>query len=164
MGGGSEHEASRRVKSELLIQMDGVSEAAGAEGKEVKPVIVLAATNLPWALDEALRRRLEKRIYIPLPNEIARKELFRINMRDLTIGADVDLDVLAEGCKGYSGADITNVCRDAAMMSMRRVMEQARAEGMRGADLRAFMERKKSPCLLQSLWPTSTSRSNACHP
>lgn len=60
-GESSEHEASRRVKTELLIQMDGVASSAG-EGEERKTVMVLAATNRPWDLDEALRRRLEKRI------------------------------------------------------------------------------------------------------
>jgi len=72
-----------RVKSELLVQMDGASNGDGQGEK--KYVMVLAATNRPWDLDEALRRRLEKRIYIPLPTEKGRKELIRINLKDVTI-------------------------------------------------------------------------------
>lgn len=130
-GGSDEHEASRRVKSELLMQMDGISEAAS--GSETsKPVIVLAATNFPWNLDEALRRRLEKRVYIPLPNSEARKELFRISMKDIKLDDDIDIDVLAEMTERYSGADISNICRDASMMSMRRLVEDLRLKGVRG--------------------------------
>lgn len=91
-----------------------------------KPVIVLAATNTPWDLDEALRRRLEKRIYIPLPDVDGRRELFRINMKTVALDDDVDLNELAEKSAGYSGADVANVCRDASMMSVRRIMEQVR--------------------------------------
>ena len=88
--GGSEHESSRRVKAELLIQMDGVTSnnSAGAneqqeENDARKNVMVLAATNRPWDLDEAIRRRLEKRIYIPLPTKVGRSELFKINLRGI---------------------------------------------------------------------------------
>ena len=118
-GSDSEHEASRRVKSELLVQMDGVGGGETEEG-ETKIVMVLAATNFPWDLDEALRRRLEKRIYIPLPTADGREELLKINLKGLEIAKDVSLGKLAESLEGYSGADITNVCRDAAMMSFRR--------------------------------------------
>lgn len=118
-GSSSEHEASRRVKSELLIQMDGVS-GNTSETDATKIVMVLAATNFPWDIDEALRRRLEKRIYIPLPSAVGREELLRINLREVKCASDVDLVKLAEKMEGYSGSDITNVCRDASMMVMRR--------------------------------------------
>merc|ERR1711965_1163776 len=93
----------------------GSNTAYGGDGdhpeEPPKTVIVLAATNTPWDLDEALRRRLEKRVYIPLPSAIGRKELFKINMKGCEISDDVDTDVLAEMTDGYSGADIANVAR-----------------------------------------------------
>ena len=116
-GSESEHEASRRVKSELLVQMDGMSSATDEPDKLV---MVLAATNFPWDIDEALRRRLEKRIYIPLPTEEGREALLKINLREVKMDPGVDLTSVAQQLGGYSGADITNVCRDASMMSMRK--------------------------------------------
>lgn len=76
-GASGEHEASRRVKTELLVQIDGLHSQPAGEAR----VVVLAATNFPWDLDEALRRRLEKRIYIPLPGPEERRELLRINLK-----------------------------------------------------------------------------------
>eukprot|EP00047_Mylnosiga_fluctuans_P004948 m.237482 g.237482 ORF g.237482 m.237482 type:complete len:538 (-) comp13148_c0_seq1:94-1707(-) len=127
-GGDSEHEASRRVKSELLVQMDGVD---GALGDSSKIVMVLAATNFPWEIDEAMRRRLEKRIYIPLPNEEGRMSLLNINLKAVPLAADVDLKEIAKRMDGYSGADITNVCRDASMMAMRRAIQGKSMEEIR---------------------------------
>ena len=107
--------------------MDGVSVVSSAsanenqaDGERMKNVMVLAATNRPQDLDEAFRRRLEKRIYIPLPNEKGRKQLFDINLKGIQLHADLNMDILVKKTKGYSGADITNVCRDAAMMPMRK--------------------------------------------
>ena len=119
-GQAGEHESSRRVKSEILVQIDGctTSDASGSGGPP--QVMVLAATNFPWDLDEALRRRLEKRIYIPLPDRAQRQELVGINCRGVEVAADVDLDGLGRDTEGYSGDDLTNICRDAAMMGMRR--------------------------------------------
>ncbi|CAI9114069.1 OLC1v1014688C1 [Oldenlandia corymbosa var. corymbosa] len=119
-GASGEHESSRRVKSELLVQVDGVSNSATNEDGTRKIVMVLAATNFPWDIDEALRRRLEKRIYIPLPNFESRKELIRINLKSIEVAADVDIDEVARKTEGYSGDDLTNVCRDASLNGMRR--------------------------------------------
>lgn len=130
-GAENEHEASRRVKTELLIQMDGVTGATGQDEDPTKIVMVLAATNFPWDIDEALRRRLEKRIYIPLPNADGRRKLLDINLKEVELSSDVDLDDIAKRLDGYSGADITNVCRDAAMMSMRRRIEGLKPEEIR---------------------------------
>ena len=107
--------------------MDGVSVASSAganenqaDGERLKTVIVVAATNRPWDLDEAFRRRLEKRIYIPLPSDKGRQQLFDINLKGINIDGGVDYQELCRKTKGYSGADISNVCREAAMMPMRK--------------------------------------------
>uniref|UniRef100_A0A8C7E030 Katanin p60 ATPase-containing subunit A1 n=1 Tax=Oncorhynchus kisutch TaxID=8019 RepID=A0A8C7E030_ONCKI len=129
-GTSEEHEASRRVKAELLVQMDGVGGASENEDPS-KMVMVLAATNFPWDIDEALRRRLEKRIYIPLPSAKGRVELLKINLKELELANDVDMAKIAEQMEGYSGADITNVCRDASLMAMRRRIEGLMPEEIR---------------------------------
>ncbi|TPX57668.1 hypothetical protein PhCBS80983_g03682 [Powellomyces hirtus] len=132
-GESSEHEASRRVKSEILMQMDGMSGSIGtnAEGEREPIVMVLAATNFPWQIDEALRRRLEKRIYIPLPDAETRRELLRLNLKSIKIADDLDLEELSGKIEGYSGADITNICRDASMMSMRKRIRGLKPEEIR---------------------------------
>jgi len=71
-------------------------------------------------LDDAIRRRLEKRVYIPLPSEEGRRQLFKINLKDIKVQEDVDWEHLIKKTDGYSGADISNVCREAAMMPMRK--------------------------------------------
>ena len=123
--GDGDNEASRKVMAEMLVQMDGVSGKLDQEDisiEELKKniVMVMGATNLPWDLDDALRRRFEKRVYIPLPNEKGRKEMFNINMKGIKVDNNIDMDKLVKLTDGYSGADIANVCREASLMQMRR--------------------------------------------
>lgn len=73
--------------------------------------MVLGATNHPWDLDDAMRRRLEKRIYIPLPDMETRQQLLGINLKDVPLHDDVNLESIAQKLDGYSGSDITSVCR-----------------------------------------------------
>jgi len=122
-----EHEASKKVLAEMLVQMDGISESNSGingeydnENNKPKFVMVLGATNLPWDLDDALRRRFEKRIYIPLPNSIGRQQMFRINFKGIKLSNDIDIDTLVKKTEGYSGHDISSVCREASLMNMRR--------------------------------------------
>lgn len=111
--------------------MDGVD--SSEEGAPSKQIMVLGATNRPWDLDEALLRRLEKRIYIPLPNEVGRRQLFQINLNKIEISDDVIWETLVASSQGYSGADISSVCRDAAMMPMRRKLLEVRSQGISAA-------------------------------
>lgn len=82
-------------------------------------------------------------MYIPLPDLEGRKALFLINMKSVELDADVDFDVLAEKAGGYSGADVANVCRDASMMSVRRIMEQARKQGLGREQMQAMLKEQK---------------------
>ncbi|RKP35206.1 AAA-domain-containing protein [Dimargaris cristalligena] len=113
--GEGESEASRRIKTELLVQMNGV-------GKDDTGVLVLGATNIPWQLDGAIRRRFEKRIYIPLPEKAARARMFQLHIGDTpcTLGVR-DYKALACKTDGFSGSDIQVVVRDALMQPVRKV-------------------------------------------
>ncbi|XP_031495969.1 uncharacterized protein LOC116261377 isoform X2 [Nymphaea colorata] len=119
--GRSEHEASRRLKTELLIQMDGLT-------KTNELVFVLAATNLPWELDAAMLRRLEKRILVPLPEPEARKAMFE-ELLPSSGDNELPYDVLVDRTEGYSGSDIRLVCKEAAMQPLRRLMTLLEQEG-----------------------------------
>ncbi|KAI9378960.1 hypothetical protein POPTR_017G013601v4 [Populus trichocarpa] len=100
-----EHESSRRVKSELLVQVDGVNNIPTCEDGHRKIVMVLAATNFSWDIDEALRLH----IYIPFPNFESRKELIRINLKTIEVATDVDIDEVARRTEGYSEDALTNI-------------------------------------------------------
>lgn len=91
-------------------------------GSDNDGVLVLGATNIPWVLDSAIRRRFEKRIYIPLPEEPARLVMFKLHLGNTSHTlTDADLKVLANKTEGYSGADISIIVRDALMMPVRKV-------------------------------------------
>ncbi|KAJ2863317.1 Vacuolar protein sorting-associated protein 4 [Coemansia aciculifera] len=113
--GEGESEASRRIKTEFLVQMNGV-------GNDDTGVLVLGATNIPWALDSAIRRRFEKRIYIPLPDAAARARMFQLHIGNTPCTlTQRDYKMLAERTEGYSGSDIAVIVRDALMQPIRKV-------------------------------------------
>ncbi|KAF2260988.1 vacuolar protein sorting-associated protein-like protein VPS4 [Lojkania enalia] len=113
--GEGESEASRRIKTELLVQMDGV-------GKDSRGVLILGATNIPWQLDAAIRRRFQRRVHISLPDLPARMKMF-----ELAVGSTPcelthdDYRQLAELSEGYSGSDISIAVQDALMQPVRLI-------------------------------------------
>ncbi|CAK7199993.1 hypothetical protein SEUCBS139899_002681 [Sporothrix eucalyptigena] len=123
-GGAGDDATTSRLKTEFLVQMDGVGHGDN-EG-----VVLLAATNLPWSLDPAIRRRFQKRIHIPLPDADARLQLFRVHggeewtgvvgpaggMKEKAAGTG-----LAQRTEGFSGSDVANAVQDALMLPVKRV-------------------------------------------
>lgn len=117
-----EHEASRRIKNEFLVQWSDLASAAAGREREgdVQRVLVLAATNLPWGIDEAARRRFVRRQYIPLPELETREAQFsRLLAAQRTNLTEEERKGLLELTEGFSGSDITALTKDAAMGPLR---------------------------------------------
>ena len=112
-GDGDEHEGSRRMKTELLIQLDGLTKNEG--------VFLLAASNIPWDLDPALLRRLEKRVMVSLPDKKGRETLLKIFIPQ-KMNKGIDYAKNAELLEGYSGSDIKLLCKEALMTRTRKAI------------------------------------------
>lgn len=114
MGSNDERE---NTLNQLLTEMDGFGTNSG--------IIVLAATNRVDILDKALLRagRFDRQIYVDLPDLNDRKEIFMVHLRDVKIAPDVDVDLLSRQTPGFSGADIANVCNEAALIAARSSKE-----------------------------------------
>jgi transitional endoplasmic reticulum ATPase len=112
-GGAGDTNVGERVVSQLLTELDGL--------EELEDVVVIATTNRPELIDDALLRpgRLDRHIEVDDPDEDARREILDIHTRDKPLGDDVDLDALAERTEGYVGADIEAICREAATVAVR---------------------------------------------
>ncbi|KAL6967034.1 Vacuolar protein sorting-associated protein 4B [Sarracenia purpurea var. burkii] len=116
-GEGNESEASRRIKTEVLVQMQGV-------GHNDDKVLVLAATNTPYALDQAIRRRFDKRIYIPLPDLKARQHMFKVHLGDTPNNlTENDFENLASKTEGFSGSDISVCVKDVLFEPVRKTQD-----------------------------------------
>ncbi|KAL4743643.1 P-loop containing nucleoside triphosphate hydrolase protein [Aspergillus similis] len=126
---GTENEASRRSKTEFLIQWSDLQRAAAgreqpAKSGDASRVLVLAATNMPWDIDEAARRRFVRRQYIPLPeHHVREQQLRRLLSHQVHDLNDEDIEVLVHVTEGFSGSDITALAKDAAMGPLRNLGE-----------------------------------------
>ena len=112
--GFSDSGVSERVISQLLTEMDGVV--------SLEDVVIVAATNRPDMVDPAVLRpgRFDRLIYVPEPDEKSKLQIFKIYTKNMPLGKDVDLVQLAASAKNFSGADIDALCREAAMVALRK--------------------------------------------
>ncbi|XP_048732993.1 katanin p60 ATPase-containing subunit A-like 2 isoform X8 [Ostrea edulis] len=156
-GGSGEHEGSRRMKTELLVQMDGLS-------KTDDLVFLLAASNLPWELDQAMLRRLEKRIIVDLPTYEARKAMFKHHLPNVVVPkegglellSNLDYELLATKTEGYSGSDLRLVCKEAAMRPVRKIFDALEKNDHHG-DLHIRLDTITSTDVLRAIDRTKPS-------
>ncbi|KAG2551995.1 hypothetical protein PVAP13_9KG440100 [Panicum virgatum] len=117
-----EHEAMRKMKNEFMVNWDGL------RTKEKERVLVLAATNRPFDLDEAVVRRLPRRLMVNLPDASNRRKILSVILAKEDLADDVDLEVIANLTEGYSGSDLKNLCVTAAHRPIREILEKEKKE------------------------------------
>jgi SpoVK/Ycf46/Vps4 family AAA+-type ATPase len=93
----------------------------GMKSKKGDHIVVLGATNRPWDLDAAFRRRFERRILVPIPEYEARVRIFEIHTKGIDLAPDVDFNILGEKTDGYAGSDIALICREASLQPIREM-------------------------------------------
>lgn len=115
-----EAETTRRVKTELLKQMEGANKRSAEEAD----VFFLGATNCPWELDSAFLRRFEKRVYIPLPDREARRDLLSIHLGDVKVSlSDAEWNRILDRTEGFSESDLATCISDALLEPIREMSE-----------------------------------------
>jgi ATP-dependent 26S proteasome regulatory subunit len=117
-GSANHYTTKREVLNELMAAWDGLQ--SSPEG-----VIVMAATNRPFDLDEAVLRRLPRRIFIDLPDTVAREKILHVLLKDEILDGDIDVHTIAERTPLFSGSDLKHLCITAAMMSVRDCLSQS---------------------------------------
>ncbi|KAL1563633.1 hypothetical protein AAHA92_06074 [Salvia divinorum] len=117
-----EHEAMRKMKNEFMVNWDGL------RTKDKERVLVLAATNRPFDLDEAVIRRLPRRLMVNLPDGANRAKILRVILAKEDLSPDVDLDSVASMTDGYSGSDLKNLCVTAAHRPIREILEKEKKD------------------------------------
>ncbi|KAJ6794152.1 Uncharacterized protein M6B38_231090 [Iris pallida] len=117
-----EHEAMRKMKNEFMVNWDGL------RTKDKERVLVLAATNRPFDLDEAVIRRLPRRLMVNLPDSSNREKILRVILSKEELAPDVDLEAVANMTDGYSGSDLKNLCVTAAHCPIREILEKEKKE------------------------------------
>ncbi|MBE6357147.1 MAG: ATP-dependent zinc metalloprotease FtsH, partial [Lentisphaerae bacterium] len=126
-GWGGGHDEREQTLNAMLVEMDGLESRNG--------VIVLAATNRPDVLDPALLRpgRFDRQVVMDLPDIAGRKQILNVHIKKIKTAADIDLDVIARTTPGFSGADLANLCNEAALLAARRNKEEVSQDDLEEA-------------------------------
>ncbi|KAM2938949.1 hypothetical protein FF1_038668 [Malus domestica] len=117
-----EHEAMRKMKNEFMVNWDGL------RTKETERVLVLAATNRPFDLDEAVIRRLPRRLMVNLPDAPNRAKILKVILAKEDLSPTIDFDAIASMTDGYSGSDLKNLCVTAAHRPIKEILEKEKKE------------------------------------
>ncbi|HUC38738.1 MAG TPA: AAA family ATPase [Candidatus Acidoferrum sp.] len=134
---GSATEYSAQITSEMLREIDGIS--------KMENVVVIGTTNRPDAIDVAALRpgRFDKIVFVRPPNREQRATLFRYNLKEVPISDDIDYDALADEAKGYTGADIYHVCREAKTIALDKSLKGGKEANVEMQDLMDIMQKIK---------------------
>ncbi len=140
LGGG--HDEREQTLNQMLAEMDGFEATEG--------IVMMAATNRPDVLDPALLRpgRFDRQIMVPLPTQDERVAILTVHFRDKKIDSDVDVNVIARGTPGMSGADLSNLVNEAALFAVRRGEKAVHAEDFEAARDRVLMGLKRDSMAL----------------
>ena len=151
LGGGNDER--EQTLNQMLVEMDGFETNLG--------VIVVAATNRPDILDAALLRpgRFDRQVYVTLPDIRGREQILNVHMRKIPLGTDVNASVIARGTPGMSGADLANLCNEAALMAARRNGRLVEMEDFERAKDKIFMGPERKSMVM----PEDERRNTAYH-
>ena len=151
LGGGNDER--EQTLNQMLVEMDGFETNVG--------VIVVAATNRPDILDAALLRpgRFDRQVYVTLPDIRGREQILAVHMRKLPLGQDVNPNTIARGTPGMSGADLANLCNEAALMAARRNARVVEMQDFEKAKDKIFMGPERKSMVM----PEEERRNTAYH-
>ncbi len=140
LGGG--HDEREQTLNQLLVEMDGFESNEG--------VILIAATNRPDVLDPALLRpgRFDRQVFVPNPDLNGRKKILEVHARRVPLADDVDLEVIARGTPGFSGADLENLVNEAALYAARKEKEQVEMSDFEQAKDKVLMGKERRSMIL----------------
>ena len=151
LGGGNDER--EQTLNQMLVEMDGFETNLG--------VIVVAATNRPDILDAALLRpgRFDRQVYVTLPDIRGREQILNVHMRKIPIAQDVNANIIARGTPGMSGADLANLCNEAALMAARRNARVVEMQDFEKAKDKIFMGPERKSMVM----PEEERRNTAYH-